>query len=172
MGFEFTRPGSGGYGKGPGLVDLVQGVADATDDALPRMAEKAAARMLEVAVDRTPRKTGRTRESFYQRPVIYTIRDGVPTLETGIASDYFVARLLEHGVHPHLIPEEGDDRVVRFREPGGKEVFAKHVHHPGSRATHAVAVAAATTEAEFLGLVETIMRRWKRESEILRRRSR
>lgn len=72
------------------------------------------------------RRTGRLARSIYSRPG----RDS-RSQYVQVGSDVRYAYVVHEGDRPHLItPNHG--RVLRFRE-GGRIVYARVVHHPGSR---------------------------------------
>lgn len=72
------------------------------------------------------RRTGRLSRSLY----ISHARD-FRGQYVQVGSNVRYALLVHEGTRPHLIrPEHG--RVLRFRE-GGRVVYARLVHHPGSR---------------------------------------
>ena len=75
-----------------------------------------------------PVRTGRLRASIRaEEPRIFSLRGSVK-----VGSDLEYAGFVNDGTRPHIIrPVRA--RALRFKV-GGKTVFAKLVHHPGTRA--------------------------------------
>jgi hypothetical protein len=75
-----------------------------------------------------PVDTGRLRSSIRAEPPrIFTFRGSVT-----IGSDLEYAAMVNDGTRPHIIrPRRA--RVLRF-QVGGRTVYAREVHHPGTRA--------------------------------------
>ena len=75
-----------------------------------------------------PVRTGRLRSSIRAEPPrIFSLRGSVT-----VGSDLEYAAMVNDGTRPHLIRPR-TKQVLRF-EVGGRVVFAKLVHHPGTRA--------------------------------------
>lgn len=75
-----------------------------------------------------PVRSGRLRSSIRAEPPrIFSLRGSVT-----VGSDLEYAAMVNDGTRPHLIRPR-TKQVLRF-EVGGRVVFAKLVHHPGTRA--------------------------------------
>ena len=77
-----------------------------------------------------PVRTGRLRSSIRaEPPVFFSLRGKV-----SVGSDLEYAAAVNDGSRPHIIrPRRA--QVLRF-SVGGRIVFAKVVHHPGTKGTH------------------------------------
>ena len=92
-------------------------------------------RVIEQARRLSPVDTGRYRAAWSKREVT-TVR--------GVGWQVFnpvpYAEYIENGTRPHVIRPKRQDGTLRFRI-GGKVVYAKIVHHPGTKAQHVLAKA-------------------------------
>ncbi len=79
-----------------------------------------------------PVDTGRLRGSIQARPRV-TFRG--PTIRVEANVNY--ATFVENGTDPHVIRPK-NKKVLKFRV-GGRVVYAKIVHHPGTKAVHFMA---------------------------------
>lgn len=79
--------------------------------------------------ERTPKKTGETAASWFMR----VPRNTPEVLEWVISPEgrETIVRFLEYGTQPHVI-EPVRAKALRF-EIDGEVIFAKLVHHPGTR---------------------------------------
>ncbi len=76
---------------------------------------------------------------------------------TGGKKNYTVLEILEYGSKPHVI-RPVKRKFLRF-DTGGKTVFTKEVHHPGTRPYGMVRVTRARTRL----WLQKMMRRWERK---------
>lgn len=127
-----------------------------------RLADAGGGHMTNRAQAHTPVLSGRTRESIQQKPVVFVVDEsGHPTWQSGAESDWYIARFLEHGTAPHLLPKYPGE-VVSFRI-GGRTVYAEQFEHPGQRPRKMFAIAAAETEADFRIIAEPALARMRVE---------
>lgn len=73
-----------------------------------------------------------------------------------------VAPFVEYPTSPHVIRPRKPDGWLRFWV-NGRLVFAKVVHHPGTRGSFMLHRAAAELRGEFAGIAREELARWKRE---------
>ena len=85
---------------------------------------------LKVIEDRTPKKTGDTRNSW----TLHVLRDDIQEVRWSIRPDgrEKIVEYLEYGTRPHIIVPKVAGGVLVF-EVGGETVFSKLVHHPGTK---------------------------------------
>lgn len=96
--------------------------------ALTRFLESYARRVVAEAVMRSPVKTGNLRRSIHAEPVKAT---GPFTAEVSVEAAANYAMFVHEGSRPHLIRPKSK-KALRF-EVDGREVFAKHANHPGTK---------------------------------------
>lgn len=90
--------------------------------------EESAELVYEYAVENAPMKTGKLKNSIKKKVVL-----GSHPHASVWTSDK-KAQWMEFGTRPHTItPKNG--KFLRF-QAGGRTVFARVVHHPGTKATH------------------------------------
>lgn len=95
-----------------------------------RVAREVEARAKQLA----PVQTGRLRSSIHAEPK-FTFRG--PTVR--VSADVNYATFVENGTAPHLIRPR-TAKALKFKI-GGRTVYAKVVHHPGTKAVHFMAKA-------------------------------
>lgn len=83
------------------------------------------------------RRTGRLSRSLYVKQARSTRGQYVQ-----VGSNLRYAHAVHEGTRPHLI-EPNSGRVLRFRE-GGRIVYARFVHHPGTRGRKYLTIPLAT----------------------------
>jgi hypothetical protein len=77
-----------------------------------------------------PVRTGRLRSSIRaEEPRFFSLRGKVT-----VGSDLEYAAMVNDGTRPHIIRPRSA-QVLRFKV-GGRTVFARVVHHPGTKGTH------------------------------------
>lgn len=75
-----------------------------------------------------------------------------------------VAPFVENTTRPHLIRPRNPGGMLRFRVgPDGRSVFARVVHHPGTRGAHMFAIGALMLEAELDRVLAPAMREFERD---------
>lgn len=138
-----------------------------TDLAARRMAQRAGSEMVKRTRENTPVDTGELRESWYQLPTEKTHFAVWPAYRSGVASNVDYAPYVEYGTRPHVIEPRKPGGVLHWHDPRtGEDVFARRVHHPGTKGQHMVAIGAAMTEFQFEGgLVADILDEWTNEVE-------
>ena len=103
----------------------------------------------------TPRRTGRTADSFTQTPV-HRVVGGYAS---GVQSSYYLARLMDAGVGPHDLKPK---KAKALSTPQGPRASA---HHPGVRGRHMVANALAEAEAALPAIAAPHIEAWAAEVE-------
>jgi len=98
----------------------------------------------------TPRRTGRTADSFTQTPV-HRVVGGYAS---GVQSSYYLARLMDAGVGPHDLKPK---KAKALSTPQGPRASA---HHPGVRGRHMIANALAEAEAALPAIAEPHLQTW------------
>jgi HK97 gp10 family phage protein len=87
------------------------------------------AKLLAEVTSRAPVKTGRLRRSIFEE---VTINEAQALGRVYVSPDTAYAKFVEFGTQPHdIYPTKAS--VLAFMM-GGKQVFAKMVHHPGTKA--------------------------------------
>jgi hypothetical protein len=147
-----------GY-QGGRLADLFS--QEPVNRALSDMALAGGSAMWEVTRDRTPVHTGEVRDSWIVKPVRHERIGGTDGYESGVESNHYRARWVEHGVNAH--PERPKHRRAELTPEGPRAA----VDHPGFPGAHPVASAAAWAEANFERITSPVAERWARETERL-----
>lgn len=138
-------------------ADLKERVVHHTPVAKPPAASVAAE--WEAARKRAP---GTLKESWKVGEVKVTVGGAHMTIE--VYTDDPVAPHVEWDTQPHLIvPKNEIGGVLRYWDKEGNTVFAKVVHHPGTRGVHMMATALVEVAASWQAIGEEEMRRWSEE---------
>jgi hypothetical protein len=70
---------------------------------------------------------------------------------------------IEWDTQPHLIVPKDPNGVLRYWNRVGDRVFAKVVHHPGTRGKHMMATSLVEVAASWQRIGHEELRRWSRE---------
>jgi len=147
-----------GHYIGGSLEDLVESFTGPTRRAARNMAEAGGDYLVERAQAHTPVETGEVRESWHRKPTGFR-HEVTDIYESGVESEHYRARWVEHGVKPHRI-EPDDEQAIET--PEGPRAGADH---PGFTGFHPVANAAAELEAKGDAILRPEAERWKQETE-------
>lgn len=100
---------------------------------MSRLAARDVARVARQVEERAkqlaPVDTGRLRGSITVRPFV-----GLRGPSVRVSADVSYATFVENGTRPHVIRPR-TKRALKFKV-GGRTVYARVVHHPGTRAVH------------------------------------
>lgn len=107
------------------------------------------------------RAPGTLRESWKVGEVV--VRAGVGHMTIDVYTEDPIAPDVEWETMPHLILPQGDAGALRFWDKGGAKVFAKIVHHPGTRGAHMMATSLVEVAASWWDIGAEEFRRWERE---------
>jgi hypothetical protein len=99
-----------------------------------------------------PRRTGNLGRSIHVGRITPTYAEAV--------ADANYAAYVEFGTAPHDI-RPSRKKVLRFQNSAGEAVFAKIVHHPGTRAQPFM-VPGAQRAIRIMGLADLIVARWNK----------
>lgn len=114
---------------------------------------------------RTPRDTGRLRNSVEQKGITRTPTGFGSVYRGGVHSDVEYASFVEDDTAPHIIRPKLPHGYLRFYSfKLHKVVELKIVHHPGTTGVHMFAKGAADTEADIDTRAEAMFFRWKQRS--------
>lgn len=111
--------------------------------------------MTAAAAAHTPKRGGEVAVAWRKLPVT-KVPDGY---ESGTENPDYRARFLEHGTEPHEITPK------RARALGLPNAPRGAAHHPGIKASHMTAKAAAEVEATLDVIAAPHLRRWAEEIE-------
>lgn len=74
-----------------------------------------------------------------------------------------VAPHVEWNTAPHLIVPKNPDGVLRYWDKRGGKVFARVVHHPGTRGVHMMATSLVEVAESWKRIAREELRQWARE---------
>jgi hypothetical protein len=80
-----------------------------------------------------------------------------------VYTDDPVAPDVEWDTKPHVIEAHGVGGVLRYWDKRGATVFAKIVHHPGTKGVHMMATALVEVAASWFSIASEEFRVWERE---------
>lgn len=138
-------------------ADLHERVTRHTPVAKPPAASVAAE--WEVARKRIP---GTLRESWKIGEVTIEVDGARMTVD--VYTDDPIAPHVEWDTQPHLIVPKEPTGVLRYWDSAGGTVFAKVIHHPGTKGAHMMATALVEVAATWQGIGREEMDRWSREA--------
>lgn len=111
--------------------------------------------------ERGMRYPGKLKRSWKVGQLDATI--GGERMTIDVYTDDPVAPFVEWDCAPHLILPRKPGGVLRFRNRFGDVIFAKVVHHPGTRGAHMMATAIAEVAASWEAIGEEEVDRMARE---------
>lgn len=126
-----------------------------TQRAMRDITDAAGAEMTKRTKAHTPKRTGRTADSFEQTPVTKMVGG----YRSGVESHHWKARLIEHGVKAHDLKPK---RKKALNTPEGPRASA---HAPGHAGAHMVAKAVVEVEATLEQIAQPALDGWAAEVE-------
>jgi hypothetical protein len=147
---------------GGSLVDWVRAGREPMQRTMRAVANAGAEELARRAAEHTPAETGNTAASWRTVPARPT-RNG---WEASAETSHPLAHLLEYGTDPHRL---APDDAQALDTPEGPRAGAEH---PGSRAHHMMARAAAELEESLDAIAAPHLAAWEREADALAKRHR
>lgn len=159
-------------------------IADAGGDELQKRTKRLTPVGSAVDPNRRGRVPGTARDSIRSGPVLKIRRAGVEGYAKEVFTEDPVFPFIEWNTKPHIIRPRADrapatviatgrprrlgddpEAAVTWLEIGGRRVFAREVHHPGTRGAHPFALAALELEGgtNLRRLAEPAVERFARE---------
>jgi hypothetical protein len=115
----------------------------------------------------TPARTpGTLKRSWKRGPVEPRVGGIDPGFEVKVDTHDPIAAYVEWDTRPHIIRPRTPGGRLRFRTwPTGELVYARVVHHPGTKGQHMMSFAAHAATLNFDHIVDEPLRHWAREQQ-------